>query len=151
MNREFYSIYEQLFEIYGHYPVPMWWPERWPERMPITFRADEILRRIKSSVDRGVERANLSNRLRPDARLFLLVNFHQLFLLPLYYVRGWSGEYEEYVNAVDPDIDLILKEADKSARKAGYEEKPEITGRHILDAVHNLWKELRLNRFEIWG
>ena len=86
MREEYYQIYGDLTNIYQAY-----YSYIYPEFLPlIIFREDreqnlEILRslrKIMEAIENVVGDLGLTRRIRPDAKHFLIINLHQMVILP---------------------------------------------------------------------
>ena len=132
MDQEYRPIFEQIYAEYSLYgPAYPYWSE-------------ESLRRLRSEIDSAAKREGLSHKLRADAKLFLLINLHEMFIRPIG-MRGLSSPqrgYDDVWGIVEVDLSAILRKADA---------EPEITGRHILDAVSSIYRDLKMPSFEVWG
>jgi hypothetical protein len=137
MKKEFYKAYEDL---YSEYP----YEQEFIHRRRYPFYANEyyITRQIRISIDK----ADKENTLRPDAKYYLLVNFHHLVVRPLfeqmYYREKYYKEIEQHIDA---DISKIVSE---TKQKTG---KDEISGHDIMNTINTLWRQLRTTQFDFWG
>jgi hypothetical protein len=134
MRPEFYEIYGDLYNTY-------------PERLG--GAESDTPYEIEEIIDSTIDRRDLSERVRPDARLFLLTNFHQLITLPLVY-SGRSRE--EVFDRVSNDTLTILDRAVDVARLgAGEEDGYELSARTMLEAVHESWPQLQATMSLLWN
>ena len=88
--------------------------------------------------------AKIGKRLRPDARVFLLANFHLMVLMPLSH-RLASDSPEEIKEAIQQDIRQIVESAASHSK-----DQPDISGGAILRATTGLWEKLKTNAQNIW-
>ena len=137
MREEFYKAYQDLYSEYVY-------EQNFRRRRPYPFYEDEyyIIKQIRISIDK----ADKENTLRPDAKYFLLVNFHHLIVRPLFERRPHrEGFYPEIEQDIDADISTIVSETKQNS------EQGEISGHKIMDTINKLWKNLRTTRLELWG
>ena len=139
MKKEFYDTYEMLYAeyIYENYFI---------RRRPFPYDEYYIIRRIRKSIDT----ADKENTLRPDAKYFLIVNFHHLIVRPLFEQRPYrefrlEKEFPEIEDDIQADIATIISETKKEA------EKGEISGHQIMRTIDRVWKNLKTTRLELWG
>lgn len=138
MRKKFHEIYEVLYSEYIYENS-----YRGYERIrPYPHPEHYMIKRIRVSIDK----ADKKNSLRPDAKYFLLVNFHHLIVRPLFeqlpYRENFYHEIEYYI---DSDIATIVSETKKEA------EQDEISGHQIMRTIDRLWESLKTTRLEIWG
>jgi hypothetical protein len=140
MTTEFYNIYNSL---YSSYEVD-----------------SEVSKKTKSSYDeyyyiRLVKRAieNFDNHmLRPDAKYFLLVNFHQLIIKPVLrsglisnFNKGLFSNSFNLERYVEEDIKNIINLSKEKGRDS------EVSGHQVMRIIDSEWRNLRTAKFEIWG
>lgn len=139
MKKEFYDTFEKL---YAEYIDEI----EFRPRQPLPDGESYIIKTIKKSIDT----ANKENMLRPDAKYFLIVNFHHLIVRPLFKQRPYSEfrpgkELAEIEDDIQADIAIIVSET-KKATKQG-----EISGHQIMRTIDKVWKSLKTTRLELWG
>lgn len=111
---------------------------------------------VERAVAGAIGNLNLKSRIRSDAHHFLVVNFHQMIVMPLlmspnapYRIEYNSNEKpfysDEFYKVISDDIMKILSSA------ADNEGQGEISGHAILDAVSTQYRKLRTTQFQIWG
>ncbi len=139
MRREYYETYEMLYAEYIY-------ENEFRRRRP--FRYDEyyIVRTIRKSIDN----ADKEDTLRPDAKYFLIVNFHHLIVRPLFEQKPYrefriEKEFARLEDDIQSDIVTIISETKRET------EQSEISGHQIMRTIDRLWKDLRTTRFELWG
>lgn len=145
MRHEFYEIYRDVQDVYRAYSFPAapffatWHKRDW-------LRYGRTVRLVVEAIDEALVETEPSRPLRPDAKHFLLVNFHQMIVLPL--VHPAAGEFSEddIRQAIQDDVRLILRNA---LEEPG--ESEEVSGGAVVQAVAKTWSELRINSFEVWG
>jgi len=135
MKNEFYDIYEMLYSEYIY-------ENDFRRRRPYPYDERYIIKRIRVSIDK----ADKENSLRPDAKYFLMVNFHHLIIRPLFEQRPSREKfYPEIEDDIEADISIIISEAKKES------EQGEISGHQLMRTIDKLWKNLKTTRLELWG
>lgn len=130
MRAEFYDIYEELSSSYCQEVVDWKRPDNTWER-----GLADVIRTMIGDVARDV---TLEERLRPDAKYFLLINMHQMILLPLLHSQNKRRPAgEALLGIIRRDLSTILLAA---AAEGGNESK--ISGGAVLRAVSKLWDTL---------
>ena len=92
----------------------------------------------KAIVEKAISELSLSERIRPDAKLFLMVNVNQLILIPY---RKVSPEFGSVGMLVD-DIRVILKCARGIAQDRGRER---IIARDVVEATGITWRSVLMH------
>lgn len=145
MRHEYFEIYRDLYDLYlysVYLPYP-WSP--WPESAGLTVRG--LLRSIAGAIDDAIYSLGLREKIRPDAKLVILVNLHQLVVLPITHRDTPSPQIiERLPTMLAQDTRLIFT---KAKGLAG--DNQEITGRIMFKAVLEVWAELALTHIDIWG
>lgn len=137
--KEIYSrIYEEL---YYNYPN-----NYYPEFLHYSRRFEfNLIRSIRTKIEKSTN----EDKLRADAKYFLLVNFHELVLKPIL-----EGEYygevtneNELLKNIEDDIQNII------STTINVEENREgkISGHKIIGTINMLWRELKTTRIGAWG
>lgn len=101
MNERYYEIYDQLYRNYSYTSAA---------RSPLGPAITRI-------IDEQIEFLNLVSRIRPDAKLFLLVNFTDVILSPLI-VTGVEDQNILLENTAE-DIKAILVAASQVSSLRG--------------------------------
>ena len=83
-------------------------------------------------------------QLRPDARLFLLLNIHQMVALPLSYEVGRENPVN-LDSVLRTDLSTILQAAREESKEG------EISGHNVINAISSTWEKLQISKLEIWG
>ena len=130
MDSRFYDIYNKIYWEYG---------------TELGLAQGNRAQEIRDRIDNAIDEQSLSERVRPDARLYLLVNFHRLTVVPL--IEGGSLSTDEISNHLSDDIGTILRRARDLADSR---EKKEISGHVIADAVSEDWDKLKLSSTSAW-
>jgi hypothetical protein len=138
MKPEYYHIYEDM--LYAYYGSS--WTRAFPFRLLRLPPTDQSLKSIEKAVKEACDARRVE--LRPDAKFFLIVNFHQMVVLPLEHThdRYAQGEILETIRA---DIDLIIAVAAEAPKDEG-----QISGGAILRTTAQLWEKLKINAQNIW-
>ena len=139
MRREFYDIYDDLIDAYGRgFPQELL-TFRWPAN------SLRLSRNVRRGIDAGLHRTPNGLRLRPDARLFLLVNFNELVAKPLAHPQAFGpdgpSDLEEMIAS---DTQSIVDAAANTA-------EPEITSRSVLGSITPVYERLRIRGLDLWG
>lgn len=139
MKKEYSEMYENLYADYI-YEI------EYRRRRPYPNDEYYILKTIRKSIDR----ADKESRLRPDAKYFLIVNFHHLIIRPLLEQRlNRAYQLDENFPTLEDDIlsdiSTIVNESMKES------EQIEISGHHIMSTIDRIWKNLKTTKLEIWG
>jgi hypothetical protein len=124
MERQFHDIYDNLYREYGDELSPT---------------QAELPQEIRVRIDNAIDELYLSERIRPDAKLYLLVNFHRLVVMPL--LEGGSFSTDEGFDYLSDDVGILLRRARDLADSR---EAEEISGHLMVDALSEVWDELRL-------
>jgi hypothetical protein len=124
MERQFHNIYDNLYREYGDELSPT---------------QAELPQEIRVRIDNAIDELYLSERIRPDAKLYLLVNFHRLVVMPL--LEGGSFSTDEGFDYLSDDVGILLRRARDLADSR---EAEEISGHLMVDALSEVWDELRL-------
>lgn len=134
MNREFYAIYEALFESFGGEFSP--------------FGEPQLAQDAKQIIDEAIDELRLQERVRPDARHFLLVNFHQFILVPADLSSARLGVSRDGIlESLRSDARTILRNSEELSRQR---ENQEISGHIILDSISSSWDGLKSTFYEFW-
>lgn len=117
---------------------------------------DSAARFVERAVKGVIDKLKLNSRIRSDAYHFLLVNFHQMIVMPIlmdpngpiqnHFNRKRNPFYpNDFYKVISDDIEKILLSATNN------KDHDEISGHAILDAVAQQYKNLQTMKFEIWG
>ncbi|MBE9584953.1 hypothetical protein IM792_10880 [Mucilaginibacter sp. JRF] len=140
MDSNYYQAYENLYADYIY-------DERRAYRPYFPFE-DDMLRTIRRAID---DNTIGYKNFRPDAKFFLLVNFHHMIVRPLAEARRFPQFVPEPVNllkVISDDVRTIIRDATESYRT---NDSAEVSGHAIMQSIDRLWRELRSTKFEIWG
>ncbi len=146
MRREFYDIYRDLYDLYRRDFSILEDEQFFFPRPPFTFPPTRTLRWVTEAVEEAIGELKLSRRLRPDGKHFLLVNLHQMVVLPLVRSESAKAHLPELQSDLRSDAQTILEAAVEDSTQNN-----EISGTAVLMATSRVWKQLRVSRLEIWG
>jgi hypothetical protein len=133
MRKEHYEIYRQLSDLYYQ-------KYRLNESTILETHSDSAIFIKKVISDVALE-LNIEECLRPDARHFLVINFHQMILLPL--INSINNEHhkiDDIFYLIEEDIRLIL-----SSAKILVGDEKEISGSSVLKSVSFCYDSLYLS------
>lgn len=139
MDREYNQIYEMLYADYI-YESDL----RLRRRPPFPYSEYYLVKAIRKSIDK----ADRGDNLRPDAKYFLIVNFHHLIVRPLI-ERSAPNEirkdFPDLEEIIQYDIETIISETKREREEEG------ISGHQIMKTIDRLWKNLKTTKINIWG
>ena len=138
MRPEFYDAYRDLADIYRI-------SERYPFPFPVRRLRPDV-RLVTEAIDAVLREMGLEQRLRPDARLFLVVNVHQMVVLPLSYTAHMPPR-DLLKDMIRDDIRSVLQVAISSERR----DQREVSGHAVVNALSQVWEKLRITEFQLWG
>jgi len=138
-----------------------------PERFPDIYRIHEeryahgygeggVVSAVRERIEEGIGQLELGDRVRPDARLFLLANFCEMIVLPIERLGSTTGsaipiEEDELFRRVTYDTITILSRAAEINRgRARRSEDDRISGHDVLDATSQKWDDLMLASRGFW-
>ena len=114
---------------------------------------------IVKTIRQSIDTADKENFLRPDAKYFLIVNFHHLIVRPLFeqrekpfsdfFSKVFGSEKDFFIeleNNIQSDIATIVSETKKEV----YNQR-DISGHQIMRTIDRIWQNLKTTRFELWG
>lgn len=147
MKADFYKTFEERYLQFGVSPVLH------------AFPPDEIIEilKLRRLIDRVTEEMGYSQSLRPDAKLFLLVNLHTMILEPVRSTVGLDVSNESFQKDVESDIRLLLEESVRlglgGSRSSIWPGDPVsfVSSHNVIAAVNNQWRNLRMNSLSLWG
>jgi hypothetical protein len=166
MQPEFYEVYENLYREFLYAHLHQWGPSTDEYLKPATIR--DLIYETQRAIDNAAEKIG-RDRVRPDARYFLLVNFYEMVLRPIALVGRKDDEVRERLSRenlsedLTHDVNLIMETADEYASapteprnyweesSAERERVREITGHSVIDAIHSAWDKIKFNEYLYWG
>jgi hypothetical protein len=139
MKSEYYEIYEMLYTDYVY-------ENEIRRRRPFPYNEYYFIKIIRKSIDK----ADREGILRPDAKYFLIVNFHHLIIRPLIEhrpSRDFINEKELFGldDSIQSDIETIISETKIE------ENEQDISGHQIMKTIDRLWKTLKTTKINLWG
>lgn len=143
MRKEYYSIYRDLVDVYRVIP------DRWYAgvlRFREPFFARHLVRRVSDAVTEVLRELELTERLRPDGMHFLVVNLHQMVMLPLSHPDAEAPSLSELDAILRDDVRIILVDA-----RSNVKDNPEITGYDLVDALSRVKNRLMSSQWGVWG
>ena len=102
---------------------------------------------VHEAIDEAIKGRPSEVFLRPDAKLFLIVNLHQLVTLPLSDPRSPTPLNDEVEQGIKSDVKTILK---SSLQEASRRERYYIAASHIVWGLANVLDELSLKSWRLW-
>lgn len=156
MDKRYNEAYNRLYADYAYdYGYPRRRPRPWIERgleQEIVLETRRAIEQLEMEAQKHADAGNM--RLRPDAKLFLLSNFHLMVIVPLLenenrYGPGPLAELNQSLTtAIRQDLEAILEDAYSSTYEAGTRE---VSGHAVMASIDKLWKGLKTTSFRIWG
>lgn len=150
MRDEYRRVYDDLYKSYRGPWLSLYidFPHNlFPDRQYPAF--------IAESIDASIQQLDLADRVRPDAKYLLLINFYQMIVLPILFARRLDKASEYNAESLRPDIQsdiqTILKSASVREIQRNGDVVKEISGGRILSEIAALWDELRVARVEVWS
>jgi hypothetical protein len=156
MDQRYNEAYNRLYADYAYdYGYPRRRQRPWIEpgiEQETVLETRRAIEQLEMEAQQHPDARNM--RLRPDAKLFLLSNFHLMVVVPLLenaYRNGPGPRAElnqDLVSAIKQDIETILEDAYSTAYEAGVRE---VSGHAVMTSIDKLWKGLKTTSFRIWG
>ena len=138
MNSSYERIYDDLFRKY-HWRFDLG---------DYTTLEKTLVDTVKRSIEN--ESSESKDVVRPDAKYFLLVNFHQMIVTPIVERSDRGGfiynklDLNDLQEKIRSDIETIVR-----ASHADNEGK--ISGHAVMSAIDKHWKKLAITKMSIWG
>ena len=139
MDPEFREIYSEQIEWYSRTLLhsERWWPDFELRTLAIATEA----------IEEAVRTLPYDLSLRPDARLFLLINLHQIVTMPLADRRSPIDLSVEVENGIKSDVKMILN---ASIEYAAESRRREIAASHVVWGLASVLNELSLKSWRLW-
>jgi hypothetical protein len=139
MDSEYNKIFDLLYAKYDH-------EIEFRRSIPYLLNEYYLIQSIRKSIDRN----DVDSTLRPDAKYFLIVNFHHLIIRPLIDRNSLKNiQNENFVielqENIQSDIEMIINEVKESS------EVSEISGHQIMKSIDKLWSKLKITGQKTWG
>lgn len=140
MDQQFREIYREQIELYRGIQARS---EPW-------FLADEqrnlrALAIVIEAIEEGSSVLPAHIKLRPDARLFLLINLHQIVTLPLSDRRSPTVLSNQVEAGIKSDVKAIISASIEYASN-----RNEIAASHIVWGLARVLNELSLKSWRLW-
>ena len=140
MDKQFREIYREQIELYRGLQVRN---EQW--FLGIDQRNLRALAIVTEAIEEGEAVLPGDLKLRPDARLFLLINLHQIVTMPLSDRRSPTELSLEVENGIKSDVKTIINASTKYASN-----RQEIAASHVVWGLANVLNELSLKEWRLW-
>ena len=140
MDQQFREIYREQIELYrGIYArtEPLW--------IGVEQNNLRALAITTEAIEAAMSVLPENKSLRPDARLFLLINLHQIVTMPLSDRRSATKISPEVEDGIKTDVKTIITE---SIEQAG--DRNEIAASHIVWGLANVLDKLTLKSWRLW-
>ena len=138
------NIYREIYSaLYWADAVP-------PERLSLTAEKDRELRDlVRRVIDDKAEvlQSQFAVDLRPDAKLLLLTNLHELVTRPVT-LRGRLDK-DQLKQALESDVQLLINNASQF-KKPSIISPGELSAHSILQSLNMVWQQLKLTQLNIW-
>ena len=139
MHSKFQKIYGELIESYRDAMIAAETDAE--QRRSATSK----LALISETVDDEVSRLNMP--CRQDARLFLIVNLHQIIVQPLSHPDSPTGLSDEIIKDLKEDVRNILQSAQAESENR---EREEIAASQVLWGLAKVLDNLKLKSWRLW-
>lgn len=166
MQQEFEDLYQKLYDGFFVFQAPF------PDVLQPVFgplrigQMQAMVEDTRNAINEA--EATQSATLRSDAKYFLLLNLLEMVLFPISIVRekrfsepGSSVISEEQMRSdLAHDVREIINEAVNKKNREVAElpwserDKPEhreISGHNVIDAIGNIWNEMKFNDYLYWA
>jgi hypothetical protein len=137
MSPEFYDAYRDLADLYRM-------SDRYRSFFP-PFRRRRDIHIIDEVITQVVNELNLQERIRPDARFFLLVNVDQMIVMPLSYSGNLRVDRQPLNEMIRTDVRTILRTASERV------DQQEISGHRVVNVLSEIWGRLDISKLDVWG
>jgi len=140
MDPIFREIYREQVELYRGFQVGAapWWADIEHKNLQALSIASEAIDEAMSVLPEGVS-------LRADARLFLLINLHQIVTIPLTDRRSPTEFSREVENGIKADVKKILKASMEHASN-----RRQIAASHMIWGLATVLEKLSLKAWRLW-
>jgi hypothetical protein len=136
----FYDAYNNLYSNYADESGTL-------KRTKASYNEFYYIRLIQRTIDRENH-----NNLRPDAKYFLLVNFHQLIIRPLLANDNLFNGLSFYpISNLEDIIEADIKTIIKASKSGLNRTQDEISGHRVMTVINEMWQTLNVTKFDIWG
>ena len=138
------NIYREIYSA-------LYWAEAAPPgRLSLPVEKDrelrDLVRRVIDDKAEALQPQFLVD-LRPDAKLLLLTNLHELITRPVT-IRGRVND-NELKEALEHDVGLLIDNASEF-KKPSPDFPGELSAHSILQSLNKVWQQLKLTQLKIW-
>jgi len=144
MDNRFYQIYSELGEVYRATQIEGIRTPFAPRRL-IDNASLRSLAIVTEAIEQAISKLGGRYTLRPDARLFLIVNLHQMVALPLAQRDSPVEMNAEIEAGIKQDPIRIFEMAAESAG-----DRDDIPASHVMWGTAKILDELNLKSWRIW-
>lgn len=109
----------------------------------------ELISLMENLVDQAIDEIEMTEYLRPDAKLFLLANLHLIVALPLSFPTSPTKFTLEIQEDIKKDIKVVLNASRQELKKIDSTRK-DIAASHILWGTAKVLDNLTLKSWRIW-
>lgn len=159
MREEFKKIYTELYEEYvnqGSYNPrehKLTWHttllyEEYVKQVLHNSHEYKLMWHTTLAIEKNSSKLDLDQSLREDAKLFLLVNFHQMVLKPVLNSNSHNHNMEDLMRSLNDDIYLILQTCRENMNTHN---KSYISAHMILSAIDQRWEDIKTLIKDLWG
>lgn len=110
----------------------------------------QLIAKYAEIIDETIDEISNNNKIiiRPDAKFFLLLNFHQMIIKPILIRKkeNTKEDVQEIESYIKEDLNKIILSAAILS-----EEEEDISSHKIMTSIDNLWNTLNSTKLELWG
>jgi hypothetical protein len=151
MKSIYLGIYQLLYKLYYSVHPYQEAIDTWVQRYTGEGELFRLSKDIRAMIDNKASDLEIEEALRPDARLFLLLNLHQMIATPFLFRKSETDEknIERLKDDIRFDIENILQEVKEKTGQAKFETN-EIGTRDMMKIFSSKWDNLRISRLDLW-
>jgi hypothetical protein len=140
MDHRFRDIYREQIELYRGIQVhrESWWADTEQSNLRALAIVTEAIEEALTVLPNGLS-------IRPDAKLFLLINLHQLVTMPLSDRRSPTDLSVEVENGIKSDVKMIINASVEFSSK-----RKEIAASHVVWGLAKVLDKLSLKSWRLW-
>jgi hypothetical protein len=109
---------------------------------------------IMKILDEALRENESQDLLRPDAKYFLLVNLHQLVVLPVLLLENpnlkSSNLYNRLLQYLRTDIRTLLNSLREESKSFNTKQSA-LSAHSVMQVLEKKWSELQLTGLDVWG
>lgn len=155
MKKKFYRTYDQLFDIYPEdslaYRIEFidnkLTKEAIRELREFKYQQENYVTMMRKTIT--LYEIEKEIQFRPDAKLFLVINFNEMIVKPLIF-RQLENEKETSPKDLFITIQLDLIRVMNHAVEFKQNDE-DISGHRIMKSIDELWGKLDSTKYELWG